>query len=128
MPAVHGDRDRLVQVLTNLLSNAIKYSSGGAIQVASRVHGADVEVSVRDHGVGVPAALIEKIFERYARAAYRPVMSMPGTGLGLAISRQIVTMHGGRIWAESEPGRGSVFRFQIPIGGPPEAGKENAGP
>jgi len=115
LPMVQGDSDRLTQVVTNLLSNAIKYSpEGGQIVVTSRRDGANAEVSVRDHGQGIPAEFATRIFGRYERydgGKRQPV----GTGLGLAITQQIVQLHNGRIWVESEPGDGSDFKFTLPI-------------
>jgi len=115
VPLVQGDSDRLTQVVTNLLSNAIKYSpEGGQIVVTSRRDGANAEVSVRDHGQGIPAEFATRIFGRYERydgGKRQPV----GTGLGLAITQQIVQLHNGRIWVESKPGDGSDFKFTLPI-------------
>jgi two-component system, sensor histidine kinase and response regulator len=115
LPMVQGDADRLTQVVTNLLSNAIKYSpEGGQIAVTSRLDGANAEVSIRDHGQGIPAEFITRIFGRYER--YDGGKNQPvGTGLGLAITQQILQLHSGRIWVESTPGQGSDFKFALPI-------------
>jgi two-component system, sensor histidine kinase and response regulator len=115
LPMVEGDADRLTQVVTNLLSNAIKYSpEGGQIVVTSRRDGGNAEVSVRDHGQGIPAEFITRIFGRYER--YDGGRSQPvGTGLGLAIAQQILQLHSGRIWVESTPGHGADFKFALPI-------------
>ncbi|HYL07137.1 MAG TPA: ATP-binding protein, partial [Candidatus Udaeobacter sp.] len=115
-PLVHCDPDRIAQVTSNLLSNAIKYSPGGGeIRVASAVHDGVVEVSVRDHGLGIPPEFRDRLFSRYERYE-KSNGSVIGTGLGLAICRQIVEMHGGKIWVESRPGDGSDFRFTLPLG------------
>lgn len=115
LPPIEGDADRLTQVVTNLLSNAIKYSPGGGeVLVTTQRSDGSVEVAVMDHGQGIPPEFKEKIFGRYQRYEEAGKQAM-GTGLGLAISRQIVLLHGGRIWVESTLGQGSVFRFAIPF-------------
>jgi two-component system sensor histidine kinase VicK len=102
-------------VVSNLLSNAIKYSpEGGEVRVASRSNDGSIEVSVQDHGLGIPAEFIDRIFGRYERFESNRTSKVTGTGLGLAISRQIVELHGGRIWVESQAGKGSIFHFTIP--------------
>jgi len=116
LPVVSGDSDRLIQVVSNLLSNAIKYSpDGGEVRVTSRRVGDSVEVSVQDHGVGIPAEAMNRVFGRYERFESNRTSKVTGTGLGLAISHQIVELHGGRISVESQAGKGSTFRFTIPV-------------
>lgn len=116
LPMVLGDSDRLTQVLTNLLSNAIKYSpAGGDICVHTRAVGGAVEVCVADHGLGIPPEFVSRLFGRYERYEDKHAGKIIGTGLGLAITRQIVEMHGGRIAVDSAVGRGSEFRFTIPL-------------
>ncbi len=116
LPLVTGDSDRLIQVVSNLLSNAIKYSpDGGEVKITSRLENDAVHVSVKDHGVGIPADSLARVFGRYERFESNSTSKVTGTGLGLAISRQIVELHGGRIWVESEAGKGSTFHFTIPI-------------
>jgi len=114
-PAVVADPDRIAQVVANLLSNAIKYSpDGGEIVVSSLAQDGHVDVSVRDHGVGIAPDFKERLFNRYER--YEKTSSkIIGTGLGLAITRQIVEMHGGKIWVDSELGAGSDFHFTLPL-------------
>jgi len=116
MPRVSADRDRLTQVVANLLSNAVKYSpTGGQIVVATTRDGDGIHLAVRDHGMGIPADKLESIWERYTRVESDKTRGIQGTGLGLAIVRQIVTMHGGRVWAESDVGRGSTFHVVLPL-------------
>jgi len=116
LPAVLGDCDRVMQVLSNLLTNAIKYSpNGGDIVVSTRAAGAMIEVSVRDHGRGIPPEFINRLFGRYERYEDKHAGKIIGTGLGLAITRQIVEMHGGKVAVDSELGRGSEFRFTLPV-------------
>jgi signal transduction histidine kinase len=120
-PSVQCDPDRIAQVVANLLNNAIKYSpDGGEIAVTSVVRDGAVDVSVRDHGVGIAPEFVQRLFGRYER--YEKTSSkILGTGLGLAITRQIVEMHGGKVWVESEPGSGSDFHFTLPLNLAPEA-------
>ena len=116
LPALSADRDRLTQVVANLLSNAVKYSpTGGEIVVRTALEGTDVHLSVADHGMGIPPDKIDDIWERYSRVETDETRGIQGTGLGLPIVRLIVTMHGGRTWAESAIGRGSVFHVMLPL-------------
>ncbi|MDH7480329.1 MAG: ATP-binding protein, partial [Syntrophomonadaceae bacterium] len=110
---VFGDRDRIDQVVTNLVSNAIKYSpDGGVVRVRLRHLVDEIEVAVTDPGVGIAEKDQKFIFERFYRA--ENAMPETGLGLGLYISRQIVLEHGGRMWVESQPGKGSTFFFSLP--------------
>ena len=100
-------------MLFNLLSNAVKFKhSGGHIEVSARGDGGEVVVSVRDDGVGIDAADQARIFEEFQQAGTSQLQE--GTGLGLALSRRFVELHGGRLWVESEPGKGSTFTFTLP--------------
>jgi PAS domain S-box-containing protein len=117
-PIIECDPDRIGQVVANLLSNAIKYSpDGGDISVTSAARDGLVDVSVRDHGLGIAAEFKERLFSRYERYE-RAGNKILGTGLGLAITRQIVEMSGGKIWVESELGEGADFHFTLPVGSP----------
>jgi len=116
LPIVTADGDRLVQVVSNLLSNAIKYSpDGGEVGIATRAEDGMVHVSVRDHGLGIAPEFVDRLFGRYERFESNRTSKVVGTGLGLAISRQIVELHGGRIWVDSQVGSGSNFQFTVPI-------------
>src|SRR6266852_6174432 len=116
LPIVNGDRDRLVQVLSNLVNNAVKYSpDGGTVTLSTRSDGGFALVSVSDTGLGIPPDEIEHVFERFRRVRSGAAQSIPGTGLGLTIVKQIVEMHGGKIWVESAVGHGSAFHFTIPL-------------
>jgi signal transduction histidine kinase len=120
LPQIQADRDRMTQVASNLLSNAVKYSpTGGRITVTTRMEGDQLLFDVRDEGLGIPPGDLETIFERYSRVDSLATKDIPGTGLGLPIVRQIVQLHGGRVWAESELGRGSVFHVALPLAGAP---------
>ncbi|MCK5554016.1 MAG: PAS domain-containing protein, partial [Deltaproteobacteria bacterium] len=122
IPQIWGDEDSLMQVLANLLNNAIKFTpEGGEIRVSaeylhedSRSPG-EVEVRVRDNGIGIPSEYLEKIFERFYRIDVPFTEGEIGTGLGLYFCTYIVERHGGRIWAESEERRGSTFVFTLPV-------------
>ena len=118
LPTVPGDGDKLTQVVVNLLDNAIKYSpNGGEVSLGARVEGRFVQVWVTDQGVGIPAEAIETIFDRYTRLEAGLGSEVVGTGLGLPIVRQIVELHGGRVWAESDVGHGSTFYVSLPLDG-----------
>jgi signal transduction histidine kinase len=117
-PSVRCDPDRIAQVAANLLSNAIKYSpAGGEIAVSTTSRDGIVDISIRDHGLGIPPEFKDKLFHRYERYE-KSATKILGTGLGLALARQIVEMHGGKIWVESEVGAGSDFHFTLPVEGP----------
>lgn len=114
---VHGDRDKLIQVVTNLLSNAIKYSpDGGDVLITSYNEGAYVHIAIQDHGLGIPPDALERVFEPYTRIESGANRNIRGTGLGLSIVRQIVRLHGGTIWVESTLGKGSTFHFTLAAG------------
>ena len=116
LPIVTGDRDRLVQVVSNLVNNAVKYSpDGGLVTLSTRADGGFALISVADTGLGIPPDEIGHVFERFRRVRSGAAQSIPGTGLGLTIVKQIVEMHGGKIWVESAVGHGSAFHFTIPL-------------
>jgi two-component system, OmpR family, phosphate regulon sensor histidine kinase PhoR len=116
--AVRADADRLEQVLGNLIDNAIKYGRAkGTVTVggSARDNG-QVEVFVQDDGPGIPPEALERVFERFYRVDKARSREQGGTGLGLAIVKHIVQGHGGRVWATSEPGRGTTFYFTLAQG------------
>jgi signal transduction histidine kinase len=116
LPIVAGDRDRLIQVVSNLVNNAVKYSpDGGKVTLSTRSEDGFALVSVADTGLGIPPDEIGHVFERFRRVRSGAAQSIPGTGLGLTIVKQIVEMHGGKIWVESAVGHGSAFHFTIPL-------------
>jgi len=118
---VFADGPKLKQVLLNLLGNAIKFTETGSVRVTAERQGAELRVSVRDTGIGVPVEDTERIFESFQQGKSGISGKYQGTGLGLAISRQLVEMHGGRIWVKSTPGQGSTFTFTIPQRALPDA-------
>lgn len=112
---VDADRDHLEQVLDNLVSNAIKFSpAGGKIAVRVRDGDDELQVSVQDSGVGIPGDQLEAVFGLFYQAEDPVSRRTGGMGLGLYISKEIITRHGGRIWADSELGQGSTFNFSLP--------------
>lgn len=112
---VSADRDHIEQVLNNLIGNAIKYSpEGGPISIAVEPDDDEVVLRVQDRGLGIPLEDVEKIFGLFYRSDDRASRDIGGMGLGLYISKEIVHRHGGRIWAESQPGRGSTFYVALP--------------
>jgi light-regulated signal transduction histidine kinase (bacteriophytochrome) len=115
LPIVVADAGLLTQVFQNLIANGLKFHVPGSrprILITSQDLGGDWVFSVRDHGIGIEPEYTERIFGLFERL--HPVDEFPGSGVGLAISKRIIERHGGRIWAESRPGEGSVFRFTIP--------------
>lgn len=114
---VSADLQGVVQVFQNLIANAIRYTpDGGSISVSIRPGGAFTEVEVRDTGIGIPAAALPRIFERFFRVDPARARAEGGTGLGLAIVRHLVDAMGGRVWAKSEPGEGTSFFVSLPGG------------
>ena len=118
LPKALGDERWLHLVLDNLVSNAIKFTHpGGRVRVRLQDKGEFVMVSVSDDGIGIPPEDREKVFERFYRAGNRSEVNAPGTGLGLAIAREVVDKHGGKIWLESELGKGTTVHFVVPAAG-----------
>ncbi|MGI6208868.1 MAG: ATP-binding protein, partial [Anaerolineae bacterium] len=115
LPALDADPTRVRQVLLNLLNNASRYTKVGGITVRVVPREEEVEIVVEDTGVGIPADQLSRIFEEFHQVDGSLRREHGGTGLGLAICKQFVTLHGGRIWAESEVGRGSAFHFTLPL-------------
>jgi signal transduction histidine kinase len=114
MPKGHGDERRLTQVVLNLVGNAIKFSDAGAVTIKASSTNGSFTVAVQDNGPGISKADQGKIFEEFQQADNSATKKKGGTGLGLSISRRIVELHGGKLWVESELGKGSVFSFTLP--------------
>ena len=115
LPFGLGDEQRLTQVLLNLVGNAIKFTDAGEVRVAAGLKAGRFAVAVTDTGPGIPAEEQLKIFEEFHQVDNSNTKKKGGTGLGLAIAKQIVEMHGGRIWVESSLGKGSTFRMELPV-------------
>ena len=119
LPEINGDQDRLIQVVINLISNAVKFTDSGSITCSARLNGNDLVVGVTDSGIGIAPADQQKVFEKFKQVGDTLTDKPKGTGLGLPICKEIVEYHGGRIWVESEPGKGSTFSFTLPTIGNP---------
>jgi signal transduction histidine kinase len=114
LPIGLGDEQRLTQVLLNLVGNAIKFTDTGEVRVTAKAADGRFSVSVVDTGPGIPADQLTRIFEQFHQVDNSNTKAKGGTGLGLAIAKQIVEMHGGRIWVESTLGQGSIFQMELP--------------
>jgi signal transduction histidine kinase len=111
---VTGDERRIRQVIVNLLSNAVKFTpDGGEVGVGATQENGEVRVSVTDTGPGIAAEDQDRIFEEFQQTE-AGLAQREGTGLGLALSKRLIELHGGRIWVDSEPGKGSTFVFTLP--------------
>jgi two-component system phosphate regulon sensor histidine kinase PhoR len=118
LPSIRADETRLQEVLYNLLDNTLKYSRpGGRIRLQAQKHGDEIALIVSDTGVGIGEADLPRIFERFYRADKARSRELGGTGLGLSIVKHIAQMHGGRVEAESELGRGTTIRVMLPLNG-----------
>ena len=112
---INGDKQRIQQVIINLLSNAIKYSPDSEnVYITTEEKNAEVKVSIKDNGIGMSKHHLKKIFDRYYRVEEHAIQ-FQGLGIGLFISYEIIQRHGGKIWVESEPGKGSTFYFTLPV-------------
>ncbi|TCD27836.1 PAS domain S-box protein [Pedobacter psychrodurus] len=111
---INADRDKIGNVISNLISNGLKYSDNGTrIEVSCKLHDTEVEIKIKDEGIGIKPDDIDKLFERYYRVKGNHTIS--GFGIGLYLSAEIIERHNGRIWAESEEGKGSTFHFTLPL-------------
>lgn len=116
LPVVYVDEVRVGEVITNLVSNAAAYSDEGSrIVLAAERRDDEIVVTVSDEGIGIPKEHLEKVFDRFYRLESGAMRRRGGSGLGLAICKGIIEAHGGRIWAESQLGKGSTFGFSLPI-------------
>lgn len=115
IPLVAGDENRLQQIMHNLVGNAIKFTEHGDVTVSALERDGMVEITVSDTGIGIPADKLEDIFTSFEQIDASTVRAYGGTGLGLSITKQLVELHGGKIWVESEVGRGSHFTFALPV-------------
>ncbi len=127
LPPVYADPTRLRQIILNLVSNAIKFTEEGSVTVQAHPKEGEVVVSIQDTGVGIDPKNLDKVFQPFWQGGRKIERRLKGTGLGLTISQRFVEMHGGRIWAESEPGQGTTVFFTLPVMGRPY-GVEMAAP
>jgi len=114
--SINADREKIEQVLVNLLSNAAKYSDKNAeIEIGYVLHNTHVEVSVKDLGLGIAPSEIQNLFRPHYRVESKETEKIAGFGIGLYLCAEIINRHHGKIWAESEPGKGSTFKFTLPL-------------
>jgi signal transduction histidine kinase len=114
LPIGRGDEQRLTQMLLNLVGNAIKFTDAGQVSIAAGARNGHFAVSVTDTGPGIPLDQQDRIFDQFHQVDSSITKAKGGTGLGLAIAKQIVEMHGGRIWVVSTRGKGSTFQIELP--------------
>ena len=110
---VQGDENRMQQIFYNLIGNAVKFTDSGKVEVTAKARGKDLVVAVRDTGIGIPVDKQLEIFEPFEQADTSAERPYGGTGLGLAVTRQLVELHGGKLWVKSTPGAGSTFYFSL---------------
>ncbi len=115
LPSIDGDENRLQQVLYNLIGNAIKFTVTGSVTISAEPKGAQIQVAVRDTGIGIPENKRGVIFQEFEQGDGSISREFAGTGLGLSISKKLVELHSGKMWVESERGKGSTFFFTLPI-------------
>jgi signal transduction histidine kinase len=115
VPLAYGDAGRLTQCLMNLAGNALKFTRQGRVQIAVERRDSMLVYRVVDTGMGIPAEKIGELFSEFRQTDATIASEFGGTGLGLSITKKFVELHGGRIWVESEPGRGSTFAFTVPL-------------
>jgi signal transduction histidine kinase len=118
LPLINGDAERIRQILINLLGNAFHYTpSNGNVKLSALLVGEEVQVDIKDNGVGIPPKEQERIFDRFYRGENHMVIATAGTGLGLSIVAKLINMHHGRIWVQSSgiEGQGSTFSFTLPV-------------
>ncbi|MDR3553397.1 MAG: ATP-binding protein [Syntrophobacteraceae bacterium] len=114
-PCADGDEDRLMQIFTNLIGNALKFTERGEVRISAHCEGEFIEIAFSDTGRSIPVEHIETIFLPFEQVDSSSTRGAGGVGLGLAISRNLAELHGGRLWAESLPGEGSIFHLRLPI-------------
>jgi signal transduction histidine kinase len=115
LPAGYGDNRRLTQCLMNLAGNAIKFTRQGRVEIGVKLVGDDLVYHVADTGIGIPKEELENVFGEFRQVDSTVTREFGGTGLGLSITKKFVEMHGGRVWVESEYGKGCTFYFAVPV-------------
>jgi signal transduction histidine kinase len=115
LPDAYGDAKRITQCLLNLVGNALKFTHQGRVTVGVEPQGHQLKYRVSDTGIGIPADKLDEVFAEFRQVDTTTTRDFGGTGLGLSITKKFVELHGGRIWAESELGKGSTFYFTIPL-------------
>ena len=127
LPDVLADADGLVQVVINLISNAVKFTERGSVSCRAEMTVEGIVVSIEDTGIGIAPADQQRVFDKFTQVGDTLTDKPHGTGLGLPICREIVERHGGRIWVESVLGKGSTFRFVVPLT-PPDSARPDQAP
>jgi signal transduction histidine kinase len=115
IPPAHGDGGRLTQCLLNLAGNSLKFTKSGRVEIGVAQESGRIRFHVADTGIGIPAEKIASLFTEFKQTDATIASEYGGTGLGLSITKKFIEMHGGRIWVESEPGKGSTFLFEVPL-------------
>jgi signal transduction histidine kinase len=115
IPLAYGDAGRITQCLMNLAGNSLKFTRQGRVEISVELRGELLAYRVSDTGIGIAKEKIDGVFSEFRQADATIAGEYGGTGLGLSISKKFVEMHGGRIWVESELGKGSAFLFEIPL-------------
>ena len=115
LPVAYGDYGRLTQCLMNLTGNAIKFTRHGRVEIGVELVGSELIYRVSDTGIGIPNDQLENVFKEFRQVDATVTREFGGTGLGLSITKKFVEMHGGRIWVESEFGKGATFFFAVPL-------------
>ena len=115
MPLARGDAGRITQCLTNLAGNALKFTRQGRVEISATRRGDALVYRVADTGIGIAGDQLATVFGEFRQADPTIATEFGGSGLGLSITKKFVEMHGGRIWVESELGKGSTFAFEIPL-------------
>jgi signal transduction histidine kinase len=123
---IMADETKLVQIMSNLLNNSLKFTSKGSISLGYEMKGKSVEFFVKDTGKGIKAEELHKVFDRFYQSDASEYNKTEGTGLGLAICKGLVELMEGKIWVNSKPGKGSEFRFSVPLI-KPATGRKNTG-
>ena len=121
LPGASGDGKRITQCLLNLAGNAIKFTKEGHVEIGVTREGGALRYWVADTGIGIEPDQLEAVFGEFRQVNPSIAREFGGSGLGLSITRKLVELHGGRIWVESEPGRGSTFTFTLPVDAPKAA-------
>jgi len=115
IPLARGDGGRITQCLMNLAGNSLKFTKQGSVGISVALNNGTLTYKVQDTGIGIPADKIGSLFTEFKQTDATIASEYGGTGLGLSITKKFIEMHGGRIWAESQPGSGSTFIFEVPL-------------
>ena len=115
LPLAHGDSGRITQCLMNLAGNSVKFTRAGKVEISVARLETLLRYRVSDTGIGIPPEKIGNLFTEFKQTDATIASEYGGTGLGLSITKKFIEMHGGRIWVESEPGKGSTFTFEVPL-------------